>query len=101
MQRTQSNWAIFPPIDGYLPPEDPLVGVWRQLDVVRQCKAALPEVPMVAFAAAVVGLAVVAGTGGGQGQEWFTSTWGFAKQILPLLLAGVLVSGLLLGRPDH
>jgi 2,4-dienoyl-CoA reductase-like NADH-dependent reductase (Old Yellow Enzyme family) len=39
--------AIFPPIDGYQPPEDPLVGVWRQLDVVRQCKAALPDVPLV------------------------------------------------------
>jgi 2,4-dienoyl-CoA reductase-like NADH-dependent reductase (Old Yellow Enzyme family) len=33
--------AIFPPIDGYLPPEDPLVGVWRQIDTVRQCKEAL------------------------------------------------------------
>ncbi|MCC7475336.1 MAG: NADH:flavin oxidoreductase [Pirellulales bacterium] len=33
--------AIFPPIDGYQPPEDPLVGVWRQIDAVRQCKAAL------------------------------------------------------------
>jgi hypothetical protein len=33
--------AIFPPIDGYLPPEDPLVGVWRQIDTVRACKAAL------------------------------------------------------------
>jgi NADPH2 dehydrogenase len=39
--------AIFPPIDGYLPPEDPLVGVWRQIDAVRQCKAALPQMPMV------------------------------------------------------
>ncbi|MCA1948132.1 MAG: permease, partial [Armatimonadetes bacterium] len=26
---------------------------------------------------------------------------GYAKQILPLLLAGVLVAGLLLGRPGH
>jgi 2,4-dienoyl-CoA reductase-like NADH-dependent reductase (Old Yellow Enzyme family) len=39
--------AIFPPSDGYLPPEDPLVGVWRQLDVVRQCKAAAGNVPLV------------------------------------------------------
>ena len=39
--------AIFPPSDGYQPPEDPLVGVWRQIDVVRQCKAALPDVPLV------------------------------------------------------
>ncbi len=39
--------AIFPPFDGYQPPEDPLVGVWRQIDVVRQCKAALPNIPIV------------------------------------------------------
>jgi 2,4-dienoyl-CoA reductase-like NADH-dependent reductase (Old Yellow Enzyme family) len=39
--------AIFPPIDGYLPPEDPLVGVCRQIHAVRQCKQALPNVPMV------------------------------------------------------
>lgn len=37
--------AIFPPIDGYQPPEDPLVGVWRQIDTVRQCKAALQTAP--------------------------------------------------------
>jgi uncharacterized membrane protein YraQ (UPF0718 family) len=28
-------------------------------------------------------------------------TWWFTKQILPLLFAGVLVAGLLLGRPGH
>lgn len=39
--------AIFPPSDGYLPPEDPLVGVWRQIDVVRQCKAAIGDLPLV------------------------------------------------------
>lgn len=31
--------------------------------------------------------------------EWVDSTWGFAEQILPLLLAGVLVAGFLMGRP--
>ncbi len=31
--------------------------------------------------------------------EWVEATWGFAKQILPLLLGGVLLSGFLLGRP--
>jgi 2,4-dienoyl-CoA reductase-like NADH-dependent reductase (Old Yellow Enzyme family) len=39
--------AIFPPNDGYQPPEDPLVGVCRQIDVVRQCKHVLPGVPLV------------------------------------------------------
>ncbi len=34
-------------------------------------------------------------------KEWTQSSWGFAKQIMPLLLAGVLVAGLLLGRPDQ
>jgi uncharacterized membrane protein YraQ (UPF0718 family) len=33
--------------------------------------------------------------------EWVTSTWTFTKQILPLLFGGVLVAGLLLGRPAH
>ncbi len=35
--------------------------------------------------------------------EWFEATWGFTKQILPLLLLGVLVAGFLLGRagPQH
>ena len=31
---------------------------------------------------------------------WTGASWSFAKQILPLLLAGVLVAGLLLGGPD-
>ena len=39
--------AIFPPCDGYLPPEDPLVGVARQIEAARRCKAAVPEMPMV------------------------------------------------------
>lgn len=39
--------AIFPPSDGYLPPEDPLVGVARQIHAARACKQAFPELPMV------------------------------------------------------
>ncbi len=31
--------------------------------------------------------------------SWVESTWSFSKQILPLLFAGVLVAGLLMGRP--
>ena len=34
-------------------------------------------------------------------KEWIVSTWFFARQILPLLFAGVLISGFLLGRPEH
>jgi 2,4-dienoyl-CoA reductase-like NADH-dependent reductase (Old Yellow Enzyme family) len=39
--------AIFPPSDGYQPPEDPLVGVARQLEAVRLCKAAVPDLTIV------------------------------------------------------
>jgi len=35
--------ALFPPSDGYLPPEDPLVGVARQIDIVRQLKRERPN----------------------------------------------------------
>src|SRR6056297_298291 len=31
--------------------------------------------------------------------EWIDSTWDFAQQILPLLFAGVLIAGFLMGRP--
>ncbi|QDU77053.1 NADPH dehydrogenase [Bremerella volcania] len=39
--------AIFPPSDGYPPPEDPLVGVARQVEAVREVKNAVPEMMMV------------------------------------------------------
>jgi uncharacterized membrane protein YraQ (UPF0718 family) len=34
-------------------------------------------------------------------QDWYTSTWGYALQVMPLLFGGVLVAGFLLGRPGH
>lgn len=42
--------AIFPPSDGYQPPEDPLVGVERQVQAVRKCKEEAPGVPLVGTA---------------------------------------------------
>lgn len=35
--------AAYPPSDGYLPPEDPLVGVARQIQAVRLLKATAPK----------------------------------------------------------
>lgn len=35
--------ALFPPSDGYDPPEDPLVGVARQMDATARLKAAFPS----------------------------------------------------------
>lgn len=42
-----SRPAAFPPSDGYPPPEDPLVGVWRQIDAARRAKAAVPGLVLV------------------------------------------------------
>jgi uncharacterized membrane protein YraQ (UPF0718 family) len=53
------------------------------------------------FGAGVIGLAVVLSTTEGEMQEWLGTSWTFAKQILPLLLGGVVVAGLLLGRVGH
>ena len=39
--------ALYPPSDGYLPPEDPLVGVARQMKVTRQLKQRFPNLLMV------------------------------------------------------
>ena len=56
---------------------------------------------MIPFAAAVIGLSAITSTNKGEGGQWFSASWTFAKQILPLLLVGVLVAGFLLGRPNH
>ena len=63
-----------------------------------------PGVPELAFGAGVVGLAVVLARSKGEAaelNEWLASSWGFAKQIVPILFAGVFVAGALLGRPGH
>lgn len=39
--------AIFPPSDGYLPPEDPLAGVARQIHTAATIKQQFPSLPMV------------------------------------------------------
>lgn len=49
--------ALFPPSDGYQPPEDPLLGVARQLNVAAQLKRHRPDLVMV-------------GTGYSYLQEW-------------------------------
>ncbi|HMA75797.1 MAG TPA: permease [Candidatus Krumholzibacteriaceae bacterium] len=60
-----------------------------------------PEIHIIPFAAAVIGISIITNTGNSETKEWFSSSWGFAKQILPLLMFGVLVAGALLGRVGH
>jgi len=59
-----------------------------------------PATPLIAFVVAVISLSVVLSLSRGEGEEWMHESWGFAKQIMPLLAAGVLVAGFLLGTQD-
>lgn len=54
-----------------------------------------------AFAAGIAALGVITATSSGELRDWFDATWDFTKQIAPLLLGGVFVAGLLLGRPGQ
>lgn len=60
-----------------------------------------PAIPMVPFAAGFIGLTWSASTSDEENGNWISSSWDFAKQILPLLLTGVFVAGFMLGRPGN
>ncbi len=57
--------------------------------------------PLLPFGAAMIGLSWLTSTSSGDGEAWFETSWDYAKQILPLLLLGVLLAGAFLGRPDQ
>ncbi|MEN9202355.1 MAG: permease [Thermostichus sp. DG_1_6_bins_120] len=62
----------------------------------------IPHEPLLPFSVGIVGLSWLLSTDANpENTEWFSSTWDFAQQILPLLLIGVLVAGALLGRPEQ
>lgn len=60
-----------------------------------------PENPAIPFTLAFVGLSVLLIPRKDEAGSWFDQSWGFAKQILPLLFFGVIVAGFLLGRPEN
>jgi len=61
----------------------------------------IPHNPLVAFSAGALGLSILTATDNGENGDWFSSTWGFIRQISPLLLFGVLAAGFFLGRAGH
>lgn len=61
----------------------------------------LPGAPLVGFVLGCAGLAILCARNPGQGRDWLEATWTLSKQIFPLLIGGVFVSGMLLGRPGH
>ena len=56
--------------------------------------------PIIPFTVSVVILTIILSISKGEPNEWMGESWGFAKQILPLLGAGVLIAGFLLGSPN-
>lgn len=76
---------------------------WSRLALLAAAVAAAawrwPQEPVAAFSVGGLGLAFLLSREDGEAGEWFAASWGFAKQILPLLLGGVFVAGFLLGRP--
>jgi uncharacterized membrane protein YraQ (UPF0718 family) len=85
-----------------------LLIIWFKVRAVKVALAAVvviglsrifPHQPLIVFSAGIIALVILTTTTRGETEAWFLSTWDFAKQIMPLLFAGVLVAGLLLGRP--
>jgi len=78
----------------------PVLHVSVLAGAVLTCVLIAPGVPELAFAAGTLGLMLIAAVRPDD-REWAGQTWDFTRQIAPLLLAGVLVAGFLLGRPGH
>ena len=90
-----------------------MLATWFKLGVIRILLAGipalltaliLPQYPELAFTFGVIGLSLLSNlksTRDGEMGQWFEESWDFAKKILPLLLIGVLIAGVLLGRPGH
>lgn len=83
------------------------INKWRMLIAATPAIALAliyPEHPALSFVAATIGLSLLTSTSkdnDGEMQEWFETSWDFAKKILPLLFWGVLIAGALLGRPEQ
>lgn len=56
-----------------------------------------PLVSVVVAIAAVSSIALMDKSEDGENREWIISSWGFTKQIIPLLAIGVVIAGFLLG----
>ncbi len=78
---------------------------WKELAMaalpVMILSFAVPHEPLIPFIVGCAGLVLLCSRTPGEGREWLDSTWTLAKQIFPLLIGGVFVSGVLLGRPGH
>lgn len=56
-----------------------------------------PLVSVMVAIAAISSISLMDNSSDGENREWILSSWGFAKQIIPLLAIGVVIAGFLLG----
>ena len=78
---------------------------WWKIFIAGICTVLItrlfPGNPTIPFCVGTAGLIIIAATSKNETTDWLESSWGFAKQITPLLFYGVLAAGLCLGRPGH
>ena len=80
------------------------VKAWKVVSaavLVTAVSLVFPGEPLVPFIVGIIALSIITNTETAETTEWFSSSWDFAKKILPLLLFGVLIAGALLGRVGH
>jgi uncharacterized membrane protein YraQ (UPF0718 family) len=65
--------------------------------VATTISALITSTPIVPMVVGMTALSIITLLDGGENKEWTLSSWGFTKQIMPLLALGVIVAGFLLG----
>lgn len=72
-----------------------ILSAWLATAFIADAKL-VPLVPMIVGIAAL-SVMLLCDKGDAENREWALSSWGFAKQIMPLLAIGVVTAGFLLG----
>ncbi|RLD85810.1 MAG: hypothetical protein DRJ02_09695 [Bacteroidetes bacterium] len=65
--------------------------------VLTALSALLTDNPIIPMIVGIASVSTMTLLDGGENKEWTLSSWGFTKQIMPLLALGVIVAGFLLG----
>lgn len=78
----------------------PLLQVAGVMLVIAGSAMLFPTSPELPFFLGILAIMLLA-MSREQDRDWATQSWDFTKQIAPLLLGGVFVAGMLLGRPNH
>jgi hypothetical protein len=61
----------------------------------------IPQYTQLIFLIAIIVLSMILALSKGESSDWLESAWGYTKQIMPLLVMGVFISGFLLGSPEN